>query len=282
MKLLSYGLDQRMEPRLAISLNGYAVDVMRASLWMKKNRNTQDYLKLASSMKLILQEWSHSFTLLKNLEQALQNLEFSKLGIYDRPLAQLETDIVFFAPVPDPPSLRYFSAFNTGIGFNFGNTQTLLGHNQTLTQADLTPQGELCAIIGGKESGLQIAGYCIANNWLNTHHLNPKEGLAQGIATSLGPYLVSADELDAHRLGKSFSLEMQIRLNGKDVAKASYGKMTQKFENMLHEAAPTHVQAGDLFCSGSPVDIQTMQAIKQGDHIDVEIQVLGTLSNSHS
>jgi len=281
MKLLSYGLDHHMEPRLAFSLNGYAIDVMRASLWMKENYKAQDYLNLPSSMSLLLQNWEQSFPLLENLVQAFHSLEYSKLSIYDRPVSLPETDIVFFAPVPNPPSLRYFSAFSETRGFRFGNTQTLLGNNQPVAHSSLTLQGEMCAVMGGKDTNLEIAGYCIANNWIN-YQAGLNDGLSLGLATSLGPYLVSADELEGHKLGNSFSLDMQIRVNGKAVSESRFRNMTVGFEEMIRSAGPTHVQAGDIFCSGSPADLDNLKPRQADDQIEIEIQVLGTLTTPPS
>lgn len=132
MKLLSYGLDHRMEPRLAFSLNGQVIDVMRASLWMKEHRQAIDYLSLPSSMSLALQDWGRSFSLLKQLKEAFESLDAGSLSIFDRPVALPENEVAFFAPIPDPPSLRFFQALTSpsASGFNFGNTQTLFGQGQ--------------------------------------------------------------------------------------------------------------------------------------------------------
>ncbi len=279
MKLLSYGLDQRMEPRLAFSLNGYAVDVMRASLWMKENHQAQDYLSLASSMLLTLQHWNRSLSLLKNLEHAFKGLDLATLSIYGRPLAILETEIVFFAPIPDPPSMRYFSAFDSDLDFSFGNTQTLLGHDQPLKYAGLAARGEIAIIVAGMDMDLKIAGYCIVNNWIDPQ-LDPQTGLAHGLATSIGPYLVTSDELEPHQLGKGLSLDMQIRLNGKPCIENRFNNLIHGFPEMIQQAKPTNIQAGDILCSGSPVNSSKMNVLKSGDRVDVEIQMLGTLSNS--
>ena len=59
MKLLSYGLDRRMEPRLAFSLRGYAIDVMRASLWMKEDRLDEDSNELITFLKDSIMSFAH-------------------------------------------------------------------------------------------------------------------------------------------------------------------------------------------------------------------------------
>jgi len=279
MKLLSYGLDPRMEPRLAFLLRDQAVDVMRASLWMKKDRGAQDFLNLASSMKLALESWDRSLSLLTNLHSAFNSLDFEKLSVHDRTLSLPISDIVMFAPVPDPPSLRYFNAFNEErpLEFTFGNTQTLLGHNTPLNHSGLKPQGEIAAIIAtnGERGQTELAGYCVANNWCEAQS-SAHDGLSKGKATSLGPWLVTADELESHKLGGGYNLDMQIRVNGLMVGEGHFKQMATQFSKMIETASPTRVQAGDIFCSGSPLDLNP--PLKSGDQVEVEIQALGVLS----
>mgnify|MGYP002640477890 CR=1 FL=1 len=285
MKLLSYGLDNRMEPRLAFSLNGQAIDVMRASLWMKENRQAQDFLTLASSMKLILQDWGRSFTLLKQLENVFHSIELEGLSIYDRPVALAEGDIVFFPPVPDPPSLRFFRTLGSDMstGFNFGNTQTLFGHGHSQPYNDLTTQPELAAIVatGIDANDIQIAGFTIANNWVDIDHTPPdgSEGLSRGIATSLGPYLVTADELESQKFGSGYNLDLELRINGQSLGEGNFKKMSHNFPEMIRQAAKTRVMPGDVFCSGSPLLLSSSPCPTKGDLVEVEIQGLSSLSN---
>ena len=287
MKLLSYGLEYRMEPRLAFSLGDYVIDVMRASLWMKEDRKAQQYLNLPSSMRLALQDWSQTFALLKQLEEAFESIEVQGLSIFNRSVAHLISDIAIFVPIPDPPSLRYFKTVGKDqmSGFNFGNTQTLFGHGQAQPYSGLTPQGELAAVLAGSKAGseLKIAGYCIANNWvdiqLSDSEVPGQGGLSRGIATSLGPFLITADELDAHKLGNGFNLDMQVRVNGAAVGEGRLKDMSIAFPDMIRQAAKTNVQAGDLFCSGSPISLADSPCPEMGDLVEVEIQALGCLAN---
>ena len=287
MKLLSYGLDHRMEPRLAFSLHGQAIDVMRASLWMKEERGAQDYLTLASSMKLLLQDWGSSYSLLKQLENAFQSIDVKGLSIYDRPVALAENDIVFFPPVPDPPSLRFFHTLGSthSTGFNFGNTQTLFGHEQAQPYSGLTTQGEMAAIVAGNKDGgdLSVAGYCITNNWvdieLSESEPHGYDGLSRGIATSMGPYMVTSDELDIHKLGSGFNLDMQVRVNGSPVGEGRFKNMSLSFPDMINQASKTHVQAGDVLCSGSPISLENCPCPTANDLVEIEIQVMGCLTN---
>jgi len=281
MKLLSYGLDYRMEPRLAFALGGQAIDVMRASLWMKVDRNARDYLNLASSMKLLLEDWQRSFPLLSQLEQAFQNIDPAGLKIHDRPLALPEDDIVFFAPIPDPPSIRFFNAFvdESAETFDFGQTQTLLGHRQKLTPTGLSPRGEIAAIMATtKGSDIpEIAGYTIVNNWTAVQEkASGKTGFALGQATSLGPYLVTADQVETLKIGPGFNMDMQISLNGHPEIDSRLKAMNFSFTDMLEYSRSTHVAAGDIFCSGSPSKRELV--LSPGQSINIEIQALGKLA----
>jgi len=283
MKLLSYALDYRMEPRLAFSLGGQAIDVMRASLWMKQDRNAQEFLNLASSMKLTLEIWQRSFSLLTQLEDAFQNIDTSGLSVHARPVALAEEDIVFFAPIPDPLSIRFFNAFvdEAPDTFDFGQTQTLLGHRQELTPTGLSPRGEIAAIVAASKTSEnpEIAGYTIVNNWTAAQEkASGKTGFALGQATSLGPYFVTTDQVDSLKIGNGFNMDMQISLNGQTEVDTRLKEMNFSFTDMLEYARSSHVGAGDLLCSGSPSKRDLV--LSSGQNIDIEIQALGTLSTS--
>lgn len=279
MKLLSYGLDRRMEPRLAFSLRGYAVDVMRASLWMKEDRNAQDFLNLPSSLRLSLEDWGRSFGLLKDLEEAFTSLAFENLSVYKRPVAMPESDIIFFPPISDPPSIRCFDSFS-GLGptvFHFGHTQTLHGHRESLYQEGLSSRGEIAAIASADKEGgnPQIAGYSVFNNWFDPDR---EGGLSTGKASSLGPWFITAEGVDTHKLGTGFSLDMQLRINGQAQKDSRFNKMAYSFSEMLGVASETRVSAGDILASGSPLD--EPRGTKRGDRVELEIQVLGTLETT--
>ena len=281
MKLLSYALDYRMEPRLAFSLGGQAIDVMRASLWMKEDRNAQEYLNLASSMKLTLEAWSRSFSLLAQLEEAFRNVDTSGLSIHARPVALAEDDIVFFAPIPDPPSIRFFNAVvdESPDTFDFGQTQTLLGHRQALTPIGLSPRGEIAAIVATSKNSEnpEIAGYTIVNNWTAAQEkASGKTGFALGQATTLGPYLVTADQVDTLKIGAGFNMDLQISVNGQTEVDTRLKEMNFSFADMLEYSRSSHVGAGDILCSGSPSKRDLV--FSGGQKIDIEIQALGTLT----
>jgi len=282
MKLLSYGLDYHMEPRLAFSLRGQAIDVMRASLWMKSDRNAQEFLTLASSMKLVLEDWSRSFSLLSQLEEVFQSIDPVGLKTHNRLVAMPEDDIIFFSPIPDPPSIRFFNAFidESAQQFDFGQTQTLKGHGQDIKLNGLSPRGEIAAILSATKLGEhpEIAGYTIVNNWTAPQEkASGKTGYALGQATSIGPYLVTADQVESLKIGNGFNMDMQIRINGDIEVDARFKDMKYSFSEILEQSRTTHLGAGDVLCSGSPTkrDLD----LSENQRIDIEIQSLGTLAS---
>lgn len=95
----------------------------------------------------------------------------------------------------------------------------------------------------------------------------------------MGPYLVTADDVEAHKLGHGFSLDMQIRVNGNVAGEGRFRDMAISFPDMIRQASKTRVQAGDIICSGSPVLLSNSPCPETGDLIEVEIQVLGCLAN---
>ena len=122
-----------------------------------------------------------------------------------------------------------------------------------------------------------IAGYSIINNWVDTA-ANGHSGNYQGKATSIGPYLITADELETHKMGTGFNLDMHISVNGQLEKENRLKAMSPGFDEMILEAAPTHVQPGDIFCSGSPLGVEDLPPVKSGDVVNIEIQGLGVLS----
>jgi len=279
MKLLSYGLDRRMEPRLAFSLRGYAVDVMRASLWMKEDRNAQEFLNLPSSMRLALEAWGSTFSLLKQLEESFGSISIENLSVHRRPVALPESDIVYFAPVPDAPSIRYFKSFSgkRAAEYDFGQTQTVLGHREAVYHTTLVPKGEIAAIVSADKDGSTpgIAGYSVFNNWVDP---DQHGGLSIGKASSMGPWLVTVDEIDPHKLGTGFSLDMELRINGQPEGAGRFNKMNFSFSEMLQVSSETRVMAGDILCSGSPAP--ETPGLKRSDRVEVEVQGLGVLEST--
>lgn len=153
-------------------------------------------------------------------------------------------------PIPQPPSIRDFYAFEQHVKagrrsrgldmipewyefpvFYFTNPNALAGDGDRVA----IPPGcvrmdfevEVAAVIGRRGSNLKVSearshivGYTILNDW-SARDLQRKEmlvglGPAKGkdFASSLGPCLVTADEIEARRKAKAFDLAITATVNG--------------------------------------------------------------------
>src|SRR6266566_10159109 len=146
-------------------------------------------------------------------------------------------ELVRAAPVPEPPSVRDFYAFEQhvkaaralrGAGmipewyeiptFYFTNNSEIYGHDEPVPYPagsnELDIELEIACIIGreGKdipveEAGNYIAGYTIMNDWSARDFqrldmkLNLGPGKGKDFATSIGPWIVTPDELALRRTG---------------------------------------------------------------------------------
>ena len=186
-----------------------------------------------------------------------------------------------FAPVPEPPSVRDFYAFEGHVAagarlrgreisphwyeapaFYFSNPAAILGPGQPVHRPEATRmldfELEIAAVIGVPAGGgeLGIAGFTLMNDWSArdvqagemTVGLGPAK--AKDFATSLGPWLVTPDELpyDNGRL----RIAAQVEINGVELSRCDAGE--QHFgwpEIVAHAARNTRLRAGDVLGSGT-------------------------------
>ncbi len=152
------------------------------------------------------------------------------------------------APVPAPPSVRDFLAFEQHLTtmsggapdpdwyqlpvFYFSNPAAILGPCDPVPIppgcAQFDYELEVAAVIGRGGSDLSpeeaekhIAGYFVLCDFsardLQAREMRLRLGPAKGkdSATSCGPYLVTPDELEPYRSGPGFKLEMTAQVNGR-------------------------------------------------------------------
>ncbi|MEV6250419.1 fumarylacetoacetate hydrolase family protein, partial [Streptomyces sp. NPDC051742] len=104
-----------------------------------------------------------------------------------------------------------------------------------------------------------IVGYTIFNDWsardLQSAEMRVGLGPCKGkdTATTLGPYLVTADELEPHRDAEGFlRLALTAEVNGERVGSDLLSNMSWTFEEMAAYASRgTRVVAGDVLGSGT-------------------------------
>ena len=191
--------------------------------------------------------------------------------------------------------------------FYFTNPHTVLGPGEPVrppvTQR-LDFELEVAAVVGRgganltpEEAAGRIVGFTIMNDWsardVQMREMRLSMGPVKGkdFATSLGPWLVTADELEDARKGRSFDLEMTATVNGEEYSRASLADIYWSFEEMISYASRgTRVAAGDVIGSGTCgtgciLELSLTHGgerypwLKPGDVVELSVDRLGTLRN---
>ncbi|MCX7930741.1 MAG: fumarylacetoacetate hydrolase family protein [Chlorobi bacterium] len=166
-----------------------------------------------------------------------------------------------------------------------------------------------CAIVIGKEgrnipaehADEYIAGYTVMNDWsaraLQMQEMKLNLGPAKGkdFATSLGPVLVTRDELASRRIdspaGERYDLTMIARINGEEVSRGNLRDMHWTFAQIIERASyGVTLYPGDVIGSGTCgtgclLELNGSKAftpprwIQPGDIVECEIELIGTLTN---
>lgn len=216
------------------------------------------------------------------------------------------------APLPNPPSLRDFIAFEEHIAatskkrgqpippewykapvYYKGNHRTIIGPDEDLpwplNTTKLDYELELACVIGSigqdipeREAHNYIAGYTIMNDFsardIQFQEMACRLGPAKGkdFATALGPCLVTPDDISD--LG---ALTMVARVNGEEWSRGRFGKIHWSFAQMIaHVSRGEMIYPGDVFGSGTVgggCGLEMDRYLQPGDMVELEIQPIGVL-----
>jgi 2-keto-4-pentenoate hydratase/2-oxohepta-3-ene-1,7-dioic acid hydratase in catechol pathway len=149
-------------------------------------------------------------------------------------------DVVVCAPL-QPPSVPCFY---------FTNAAAVLGPTDDVAifpgSQQFDYELEVGAVIGraGRDiprdkAGEHIAGYTILCDWsardLQLAEMPMGAGPAKGKdgATTLGPWLVTPDELEPYRAGKGFALTMTASVNGDEISQGRWDSIDWDFADMI-------------------------------------------------
>lgn len=263
--------------------------------------------------------------LLSMLEKITSRLVEGETRLFREAGALDPSTLRFLPPVLPAASLRDFYAFEAHVKtargrrglemipewyklpvFYFSNHTAMLGHGDSL----LFPAGgewldfelEVAAVIGragrdlrASEAEKHIAGYMIMNDWSlrDAQREEMKVGLgpAKGkdFATSVGPLLVTPDELEPFRSGKGYDLEMTARVNGREYSRGNWKDIHYTFGEMIERASRNvSLNPGDVIGSGTVGTGCILELgpdrvggwLRAGDVVELEIDRLGRLSNT--
>ena len=118
-----------------------------------------------------------------------------------------------------------------------------------------------------------------------TVRLGPAKG--KDFATSIGPWLVTPDELADVRTAKGYDLSMSATVNGSELSRGSWATAHFSFGEMVERAsADVHLRPGDLLGSGTvgtgcllEIRDETLgRYLQPGDSVTLEIERLGKLT----
>ena len=163
------------------------------------------------------------------------------------------------------------------------------------------------AVVVGKDGGSlsaeqareHIFGYTVMNDWsardLPRREMKVRLGPAKGkdSATTLGPWLVTADELEPFRDGSGFlALDLRASVNGELVGQDLLSNMGWPFEELISYASRgTEVRAGDVLGSGTCGNGGCLAELwgrkgqidppplRPGDVVELAVEGIGTIRN---
>jgi len=166
---------------------------------------------------------------------------------------------------------------------------------------------EVAVVLGAGGTSLTVEqarsavfGYTIFNDWsardLQSREMQVNLGPAKGkdFAGSLGPWIVTADELEPYRDADGFlDLRCSVAVNGVEVGRDLLSNMGWTFETMIAYASrDSRVVAGDVLGSGTVGNggclaelwgrrgEQTPPPLRVGDRVTLTVEGIGSLSNT--
>jgi 2-keto-4-pentenoate hydratase/2-oxohepta-3-ene-1,7-dioic acid hydratase in catechol pathway len=230
------------------------------------------------------------------------------------------------APVGRPPSVRDFLSFeqhaaNASAAFGrqvhpvwyqqpvfyFSNPAAIRGPYDDVPispgSAAFDYEVEVAAVVGAGGSDLTpdeaercVAGYTVFVDWSARDLQRIESGVGLGPAkgkdgaTSLGPFLVTPDELEPFRSGRGYTLTMSATVNGVHRGGGSWADIHWSFGQMLAYASRgTELRPGDVIGSGTVgtgclLELSFLHGadrhpwLQPGDLVTVSVEHLGEVS----
>ena len=230
--------------------------------------------------------------------------------------------VALLPPVLQPPSIRDHIAFEEHASRQFtrpiadvwrrrpihyySNPSRLAGHRSPIAMPAterLDYELDIAAVIGTEacdvtedEAMACILGFTILNDWsardLQADEMAYGLGPAKGkdFATSLGPCIVTTDELAPALRNGVLDLRCQVRVNGVTWADSNSSAQFHTWGAMLeHAAQDSRLLPGDIIASGTVGGCSIGEAIRKGfpahylapsDEVELEVERVGILANT--
>jgi len=177
----------------------------------------------------------------------------------------------------------------------FRTPGSFVGSGEALMRPSVTQQfdyeGEIALVIGkegrriAKEKAHEhIAGYTLCNEgtareWTRHAKFNVTQGKNFDASGSLGPWMVTADEIDPAK-----PLHLTTKVNGEMRQDDTTANLIFSFADLLaYITIFTTLKPGDIVVTGTPVGagarFDPPRWLKAGDVVEVSVPEIGTLSN---
>ena len=227
------------------------------------------------------------------------------------------------APILQPPTVRDFMVYegHASAGgtrqlsdawyrlpiFYFSNPLCIFGPEDAIPYPSASEQLdyelELAAVIGREASNVAeadafsyIAGFTIFNDWscrdLQRDEMEARLGPAKGkdSASSLGPWIVTTDELASFIRDGRLHVRCTLKVNGVQWMENNAGIMYHTWGAMIERASrDSRVVPGDVLGGGTVTGGSIGEAIRNGfparylepgDVVEIEVEGIGVLRNT--
>lgn len=200
----------------------------------------------------------------------------------------VETGHVLLAPTGIPPSVRDFMSFEehvvtsmAALGrtvdpvwyeqpvFYFSNPAAVIGPDADVPVSpgsnEFDFELEIAAVIGRPGADIDvadadshIAGYTLLCDWSARDHqekemkvgLGPAKG--KDGATTIGPHLITPDDLEHLRRGNGYDVDLTVDVNGRRYSHGNWSTLHWSFPQMIAFASRgTTLRTGDVIGSGT-------------------------------
>jgi 2-keto-4-pentenoate hydratase/2-oxohepta-3-ene-1,7-dioic acid hydratase in catechol pathway len=235
-------------------------------------------------------------------------------GVHKETLLFKPEQVTLRAPLPHPPSVRDFYAFEEHVKKGFEKRGepmprewyeipvyyksahwSIIGPDEPVNWPSFTEKFdyelELAVVIGKEgrnipesEARDYIFGFTIMNDFsardLQRKEMKVRLGPAKGkdFATAIGPVIVTLDEI-----GDPYKLRMKASINGELWSDGNSGTIYHPFEKMISFASLDEtLSPGDILGSGTVgggCGLELDRWVKPNDIIELEIEKIGVLRN---
>ena len=300
MKLITY--DTANGPRAGVVVDGQVLDIATLLGEQGGLRDVRTLLELPNDPLTRLKSALSS-------APATQGVSLSKVRLR--------------APILQPPTVRDFMVYegHASAGgtrqlsdawyrlpiFYFSNPLCIFGPEDAIPYPSASEQLdyelELAAVIGREASNVAeadafsyIAGFTIFNDWscrdLQRDEMEARLGPAKGkdAASSLGPWIVTTDELAPFIRDSRLHVRCTLKVNGVQWMENNAGIMYHSWGAMIERASrDSRIVPGDVLGGGTVTGGSIGEAIRNGfparylepgDVVEIEVEGIGILRNT--